>query len=696
MNIPKQMNGKALKWGWEYRGTDGEIMGVTCRYEPETPDGTKEVIPFFNLDSEGWNVGGPKNPKPLYGLDSIIQSSDQPIFVVEGEKAASAIHQMKLQSVTSIGGSNAAKQSDWSPLSGREVVILPDNDEPGGVYAADVQEILKTLGVFSSVCKLPGLPDKGDIVDWIQNHIQDWDGYRPDNRIPELRDMFQAEAKSSIVAGQTWPDLVPLDDFNTPQLDCSCLPGWLGDMVRALSDATETPVELAAGMTLATCSAAVARSVNVLVKPGYYEPCNLWIFASLPPGNRKSSVQSTAVKPLNDWQSTQAEILGPEIKRIASDIKTKEARAAELRRQSARSNDSRTASELAMQVAEIEADIPDVLKPAQLWTSDATPEKLGMLLADQAECMAWMSSEGGLFDMFQGRYSGGIPNLDLLLKSHSGDPETVDRGSRPPVHLIYPRLTIGLSPQPEVLRGLAHKPGFRGRGVLGRGLYLLPASPLGFRTFETNPVPDTVMNAYSEGIKAMLNWRLPDDKIESCNLHTLTLSPAAFEKWNEFALEIELQMRPSGRMEHVTDWAGKAPGAAARLAGILHCVEHAHRIPWGNEISESTMLKAVKIMRVITQHSLIAFDLMGADPAVAAARRVWDWIKRHGHAVFSVSEAFNALRGSFPRVKGLTSALEVLEERGYVEVLQTEHSGKPGRPRSPSVIVRPEFVTHWK
>jgi len=49
--------------------------------------------------------------------------------------------------------------------------------------------------------------------------------------------------------------------------------------------------------------------------------------------------------------------------------------------------------------------------------------------------MAWLSSEGGVFDLLQGRYSKDIPNLELALKAHSGDAERVNRGSRPPVFL---------------------------------------------------------------------------------------------------------------------------------------------------------------------------------------------------------------------------------------------------------------------
>ena len=32
-------------------------------------------------------------------------------------------------------------------------------------------------------------------------------------------------------------------------------------------------------------------------------------------------------------------------------------------------------------------------------------------------------------------------------------------------------------------------------------------------------------------------------------------------------------------MEHFTDWASKAPGAAARIAAVLHAIKHAHSRP---------------------------------------------------------------------------------------------------------------------
>lgn len=507
--------------------------------------------------------------------------------------------------------------------------------------------------------------------------------------------MSTALLNSAAPPPEEWPELVPLDSPNLPRLDLENLPGWAAEFARAISADTETPPELAAGMILISCATAAARRLRVMVTPGYVEPCNLWAVVALPPGNRKSAVQSAATRPLLAWERDQSKIMEPEIKRITSERKTMEARAKEKRGKAAKEKDTNKSKALAQEAADLEAELPDVPVQPQLWTSDATPERLGSLLAEHDECMAWLSSEGGVFELLQGRYSNGIPNLDLVLKAHSGDQERVDRGSRPPVFLRSPRLSIGLSPQPDVLRGLAAKPGFRGRGLLARFLYLLPPSPLGYRALKSNPVPEQVRDAYTAGIRAMLEWEPATDEEGHEQPHLLRLSEEAYAEWYDFAQTIEFKMQPGQDLEHFTDWAGKAPGAAARIAGILHAIKHAHGKPWEAIITAETMTAALEIMAVITHHSIAALDMMGADPTIAAARHVWNWIERGRLARFTVREAFNALRGTFPRVVMLRNALDALEERGYVEVMEPPSDG-PGRPPSPIVRVRPEIARGWQ
>ena len=503
------------------------------------------------------------------------------------------------------------------------------------------------------------------------------------------------EANHSTSVPQTeWPTLISLDSPNLPGLQGTILPTWAGSFSHALSESTETPPELAIAMVLAACSAACAIHYRVKVKDGYFEPTNLWFAAALPPGNRKSAVQSAATAPLLSWEKVKADEMGPEINQAVSAYKTAEARSKELRNKAAREKDPLKAKTLAIELEEIEASMPQIPRPPQLWTSDSTPERLGTILAENNECMAWLSSEGGVFDLLSGRYSGGIPNLDLVLKAHSGDAERVDRGSRPPVFLRNPLLTLGLSPQPDVLKGLATKPNFRGRGLLGRFLYLLPQSPLGYRTLENRPIPQSVEANYHSGLYAILDTPHANDACGKTEVYTINLSGDAYREWHAFARHVEVQLRPAGDFENAADWAGKAPGAAIRLAGVLHVIADVYKAPANIPISLSTMQAALEIMAVISQHSLHALDLMGADATVGAARTVWEWIKRRQPVELTIRDIHQALKGTFPRLKALKEALDVLVERGYLMVNESKNVGV-GRPASPTITIRPDIAKGW-
>ena len=488
---------------------------------------------------------------------------------------------------------------------------------------------------------------------------------------------------------ESWPDLVPLDnpELELTRIDLAHLPGWAGDFARALSASTETPPELAAGMVLAACSVATARRLRVEVEPGYFEPCNLWVLVALPSGNRKSAVQSNACAPFLDWEHDQRKAMEPEIKRITSKLKTQEARIRKLRNDAAKQKEKHKVEELEKEIADIEAELPEIPQTLRIWTSDATPESLGERLAQGGGSLAWLSSEGGVFDLLQGLYSRGIPNLDLVLKAHSGDSFWTDRISRPSVYLKYPRLSIGLSPQPSVVHGLISKPEFSGRGLTSRFLYLLPPSPLGYRKLESHPIPDEVKNAYHAGLRAMLDWNESDPDKDGNRLFSLKLSREAYKEWHDFSLSIEERMKSGEDLEHFTGWAGKAPGAAARVAAVLHSIKHAHGEPWTAEITAETMNAALEIITVISVHSLAALDMMGANFTIAKAREVLDWIKRSKQNGCSVRDAFNALRKKFHNVNALSRALDILEERGYVKVIEQPKDG-PGRPSSPRVRIR--------
>ncbi len=80
---------------------------------------------YDNSDSDGdFNVGIELNPRPLFGLYRLAQhDKNQAVFIIEGEKCAAALQSLGLCAVTSLGGCNAAKQADWTPLNDFKTVF---------------------------------------------------------------------------------------------------------------------------------------------------------------------------------------------------------------------------------------------------------------------------------------------------------------------------------------------------------------------------------------------------------------------------------------------------------------------------------------------------------------------------------------------------------------------------------------------
>ncbi len=681
---------------WDYRNAQGEIIGHVARFQGgKTKQGkvAKEIIPFFKRNGDTFDTGAAIEPRPLFGLDVLAQADHtSTVFVVEGEKCAAALQSMGLVAVTSQGGSSAASKADWKPLEGHgRVFILPDFDEAGEGYAKAVCAILAGFSNPPTVqiVRLPDLPDGGDVCDWIAGQVKDalleWNEFVP---VPDtgmdmkwLNTEFQKVVKAySTPVPDDWIVTASeqATDWQSPvSLITASLPPWPDDVfpseiqrfANGLAESTETPIEMASMLALAAMSAAVAGKYQVMVKYGYFEPINIWACVALPPANIKTAVQSAINKPLYLWEKEQAEIFAPLIKEAESLHATQLEKIKEMRKTiKACMNDAIEFTNLSKEIATLEADLPIIPVPPQVWTQDVTTEKLGTLMSLNDERMAVMSDEGGIFETMGGRYSGGVPNIDLYLQGHAGGAVKVDRGSRPSINLFAPALTMGLAVQPDVLRGITDNPSFRGRGLLGRFLYVMPHSKIGYRTGNTRPLSDHDKAEYARVITALLN--LKKAKADAANFtteaHTLKLKPDAFDAWKAFWDKTEVAMREGNTFAHFTDWAGKLSGAVIRIAGLLHCTRYAFEQPASYSIGKHDVEAAIRMADVLSIHALAAFDLMGADPALDGARYVLRWIEREDKPEFTFRDCHYAHKTRYKRTAELEPVMEVLIERHYI------------------------------
>jgi replicative DNA helicase len=502
-----------------------------------------------------------------------------------------------------------------------------------------------------------------------------------------------AESTAAGVGERGWEPPIPFGVASeVPAFPVEVLPGWLGEYVAAVATATQTPPDLAGMLALAVLATVAAGAVEVEPRPGWREPLCLFVAVGMDAGARKSAVFTALTRPVADFEREQATAALPSITETATLRRIAEQAAAQAEVAASRAPTSQQEQARAEAIARTAEAANLVVPPIPRWlVDDATPEALAGLLAVYGR-IALLSPEGDVFDQMAGRYNQGAgPNLGVYLKGHAGDLLKVDRRGRPPEYVERPCLTIGLTVQPEVLRGLASRPGFGGRGLLARFLYSLPESLVGRRQAGAPPVPAPVASRYTLELQALAaSLTAPAGPTSADGPALLALDPEAAELLLAFEQDLEPRLAAdSGDLAHLAGWAAKLAGATCRVAALLHLAGHL-RDGWTQPISADTFAGAARLAGYLVEHARAVFDLMGADPRTDDARWLLDWINRTGQAQFSRRDAHQAARGRFRKAADLEPALSLLEEHGWLRRVDADPVGvKGGRPPSPRFLINP-------
>lgn len=484
-------------------------------------------------------------------------------------------------------------------------------------------------------------------------------------------------------------DPVPLVDQPPPPMPRNCMVGWIGAFADEVATALEVSREMTVMHALAALATAVQGRFTVRPEPGYFEPLCLFVAAADVSGSRKSATQRYFLDPFIAWERRQCAAVSEEVKRLTTRQQILDGQI-KAKREHAKKLGGEELDAALKEIEELEAERPVIPALPRVYTGDCTVEHLGTMLAQQGERMAVWSDEGGFFDLLAGRYSNGVANLDLPLQAYSGSPVRVDRGSRASVILNHPVLTICLTPQPDVLKGLAARRDFRGRGLLARFDYVAPPSNLGFRTLQACPVRDQIANDYREAITSLLDLP-PKMDGEQPVPYVLMLDADAHAEWKQLQHDVELMMQPKGKLDGLTDVGGKLPGQAARIAGLLHLAEHASVADTHLTIGAATMRRAVSIARTCLEHGLHVFGMMGVDDSLEIARRLWDEVVKLDKPAVTAREVWHPTRGKYPRMSMVDGGFDVLTERGWL-VEQTDVSAGRGRPAKRRFLVNPKAM----
>ena len=105
-----------------------------------------------------------KGTKPLYRLPEVVAAvaDGKPVYLTEGEKDADCLALSGVCATTTSGGASNPHLSDFAPLAGADVRLVPDRDDAGRKYAAKVRELLDGVAAKVTVWKVAAGKDYAD------------------------------------------------------------------------------------------------------------------------------------------------------------------------------------------------------------------------------------------------------------------------------------------------------------------------------------------------------------------------------------------------------------------------------------------------------------------------------------------------------------------------------------------------------
>jgi DNA primase len=154
---PERTCEKRIVATYNYTDAAGELLYQIVRFEP------KDFRQRYPDGRGGW-IWKKHPSQVLYHLREVLEAPI--VFIVEGERDVETLRDWGFVATTNAGGANAP----WLPqfteaLRGREVILIPDADEPGRARVLRIARAL--LGVAARIVVLE-LDGAKDVTQWFE------------------------------------------------------------------------------------------------------------------------------------------------------------------------------------------------------------------------------------------------------------------------------------------------------------------------------------------------------------------------------------------------------------------------------------------------------------------------------------------------------------------------------------------------
>jgi len=434
--------------------------------------------------------------------------------------------------------------------------------------------------------------------------------------------------------------------------------GPLREPVEAIAQITSAPAEIAFQSILATAALSTQHLADVETLAGS-APLSLFLLTVASSGERKSTCDELAIKPILDWEEAEH----------AGYLKAKAAYDADLERFEATRKKALQAEDV-IDGALPDAPIPPVV-PRKL-LSDITFEGVLRHFDEGDPSVGIFADEGGQFFGGHGmsrdnalKTAAGLSKIwdaAPLNRTRAGMPQTTHRHRRGSLHLMI---------QPQIAASVLSNAMLRDQGLLSRTLIAWPQSRIGKRLITISP-DAAVKTAKAQNALAQFHAKINKRLARAAQIGraalelrppTLPLSREARNLLILFANEVEQDQEPGSALAEITGFASKAAEQAARIAGVLTVLEDPdtdvvdlQAMEWGVGITAWYISEAQRLMVGST-----------VDPQLEKAQLLLQWLgRKYPGRPFNAREITRFGPSSIRDSKTAHALIRILHQHRYI------------------------------
>jgi hypothetical protein len=269
-----------------YRDEAGALQFQVWRY-PATDNGKKTFKQARPVPG-GWSLGIEGVRRVPYRLPELhVTDPSAWVLVTEGQKDADRLAALGFVATTNPMGAGKWRAEYSAHLRGRRVCLLLDNDPDGESHGEKTGALLAGVASEVRVLRLPGLPAKGDVSDWLD----------AGGTAHELRRLIE-----SAPAWEPASDTDSTSFTSAPAFPVDVFPHAVRAYVEAAAESLSVPAELVAVPLLGLTGALMGNRLHLVLKNSWREYPSLYLAIVARPGAAKTPALGLAKWPLDALQ----------------------------------------------------------------------------------------------------------------------------------------------------------------------------------------------------------------------------------------------------------------------------------------------------------------------------------------------------------------------------------------------------------